>query len=359
MMPEEAIKGFTEQIHSLWIGPELEKRTKAGQLPAGFQIYRCLIRMPQDAPALVEFNQEVRWVAKVKVPGGRELQVGEPAYLHDVERIEDVEPPKVGGVRVAFIYLFWDGTRYEIVFDFTPNTPPHLAGPEDQNWELGKHIADSLQAVVTEHAVRIHDAVQADLRKIGLWAAPALLPYPLSKMAILLHHGDLAGARALLVDHCTPDRLAALAAKWWSSPQFQQRRRLLEEVLSAHGAGQYCLTIATLLPQLEGIITDWIHTKATDIPWRQESKTKKFRELVSAGPPTTYTYQRIAETAVDFILSGPVLATFEKWFDSIDTSFANRHAVEHGKYNDGLYTEENSIKLLLLLDTIYHIIANR
>lgn len=118
--------------------------------------------------------------------------------------------------------------------------------------------------------------------------------------------------------------------------------------MGAHGEGKYCLTIATMLPQLEGIITDWICTKVADPPFRQESKTHKFRDLVSDGPPTTYTFQRIVASALDFIISGPVLATFRKWFDSIDTSFANRHAVEHGKYEDALYTEENSIKLLLM-----------
>jgi hypothetical protein len=358
MMSEEAAAGFARQIHELWVGPELEKRQKAGTLPAGFHIAKVLIRMPQDAPPIVEFNEEIGWEAKVKVPDGREIRPGEPAYLHDVERIESVEPPKVGGVRVAFVYLFWNGTGHQIIFDFTPNTPAHLSRPDDHGWDLGRHIADSLQAVLTEHVVRIHDAVQSDLRKIGLWAAPSLLPYPLSKIAILLRRGDEAGARALLVSYCTPQRLASLAGKWWSSPQLQQRRRLLEEVLTAHASGQYCLTIATLLPQLEGTVTDWAYTKAADVPFRQESKTKKFRDLVSAGPPTTYTFQRIAESAIDFILSGPVLATFQKWFDSIDTSFANRHAVEHGKYDDSLYTEENSIKLLLLLDSIYHIIAN-
>jgi len=54
------------------------------------------------------------------------------------------------------------------------------------------------------------------------------------------------------------------------------------------------------------------------------------------------------------MLTGPVLRTFDKWSVAIDNLFPNRHVVEHGKYDDSIFTEENSIKLFLLLDTIYY-----
>jgi hypothetical protein len=56
-------------------------------------------------------------------------------------------------------------------------------------------------------------------------------------------------------------------------------------------------------------------------------------------------------------LNGPVLSTFKDWQMKIDNSFPNRNAIEHGKYDDSFFTEENSIKLFLLLDTIHSIIA--
>jgi hypothetical protein len=48
-----------------------------------------------------------------------------------------------------------------------------------------------------------------------------------------------------------------------------------------------------------------------------------------------------------------VLSSFTDWSMKIDDTFANRHVVEHGKYEDSVFTQENSIKLFLLLDTIY------
>ena len=58
---------------------------------------------------------------------------------------------------------------------------------------------------------------------------------------------------------------------------------------------------------------------------------------------------------MDFILEGPVLKTFKRWNDQIDDAFPNRHVIEHGRYDESLYTEENSTKQFLLLDTVYHI----
>ena len=56
-------------------------------------------------------------------------------------------------------------------------------------------------------------------------------------------------------------------------------------------------------------------------------------------------------------LGGPVLETLGSWLERIDEAFPHRHVVEHGKYEEALFTEENSIKLFLLLDTVFHIIV--
>lgn len=198
------------------------------------------------------------------------------------------------------------------------------------------------------------------LQKIGLWVAPALLPYPISKIVKHLVEGDIDGARATLLEYCTPEYIDSLSSKWWTVEQFGKRKKLIQRALDAHKGGQHDLSIHALLPQIEGIITDWIYTKLpeNEIPYRQESKTKKFKDLVLNRPTTTFTYRRIVESAVDFIVRGPVLKTFKRWLAQIDEAFPGRHFVQHGKYDDSLFTEENSAKLFLLLDSVYHIISS-
>ena len=72
----------------------------------------------------------------------------------------------------------------------------------------------------------------------------------------------------------------------------------------------------------------------------------------------TSTYKQVVGSLSTFILEGPFFGTFDQWLASIDPIFPNRHVVGHGRYEPGFYTQENSIKLFLLLDTIYRVIAS-
>ena len=223
---------------------------------------------------------------------------------------------------------------------------------------MGDMIADFQQRILTEKVIRILDKELALLQEIGLWAAPALLPYPLNKILYQLSKGDTEGARKTLVEYCTPEFIESLSSGWWAIKQLEERKELIQEALNAHKRGQYRLSIYALLPQIEGIITDWIHTRVpeNEIPRRQESKTKKFRDVVLGRTSITSIYKRVVESAVDFTIEGPVLKTFKNWFDELDDVFPGRHFLLHGRYDDSLFVDENSIKLFLLIDTIYRII---
>jgi hypothetical protein len=111
------------------------------------------------------------------------------------------------------------------------------------------------------------------------------------------------------------------------------------------------------LPQIEGVISDWAYAESGgNIPFRQVSKTKTFRDLI-LNRLSSFIFNAVVESTVDFILKGPVLKDFKEWSVNIDNTFANRNVIGHGKYNESFFTEENSIKLFLLLDTIYTVMA--
>jgi|WetSurMetagenome_2_1015567.scaffolds.fasta_scaffold02433_10 hypothetical protein len=363
MLSKKGAENLFKQINSIWIEPEVLRRKEAKTLLKNFKLWRCLIKLPKAQPSIIEFNNEIEWKAWLKLVPGTTLTGGQAIYLHEVQQIAAVSLPEVNGERVAFIYLFWNGNSYEIIFDFTPNAPEETLSKEEIKTEelsLGTAIAQSLQAIIVERTVRIHDGSQMQLQKIGLWAAPALLPYPLSKIIKQIEENDISGASSSLVSYCTPQYIERLSSKWWNLEQFDMRKKLLQDALYAHKMGKYGLSIHALLPQVEGIITDWVYEKLPESevpPWRQESKTKKFRDLILDKPLTSFTYKRIVGSAMDFILSGPVLATFREWTKKIDEAFPNRNVVGHGRYEESLFSEENSIKLFLLLDTVYHIIS--
>lgn len=360
MLDEKGVQNLFDQVYKLWIEPEVTHRKQTDSLPEDFRIFSCLIRLPKDQSPIVEFNDEIRWVASAKIAPKASFRKGQPVFIHEIQKIEAVSPPEINGQRVAFIYLFWTEYAYKIIFDFTPNVPEEITSEEEKGaWNLGKTIAESLQAILTEKVIHIHDNTQMQLQKIGLWAAPALLPYPISKIAKQLEEGDTENAYNTLLEYCTSEYIEKLSSKWWTIKQFKMRKELIQDALHAHKEGRYRLSIHALLPQIEGIITDWIYTKLPEkeVPYRQVSKTKKFRDLVLEKPPTTFTYKRIVKSAVDFIVDGPVLETFKRWTDEIDQAFPNRNVVQHGKYDKSLFTEENSVKLFLLIDTVYYTVS--
>ncbi len=361
MFDDEGKKIFFQELHKHWIEPELSNRRATGSLPENFMIYRCLIKLPHDNPPIVEFNDEIGWLTKPELAPGISMEEGQVILLHEIRGVKEVLPPEINGKRVAFIYLFWNGRSYNSVFDFTPNTPDELVGEiADQEFSLGTVIAEDIQAIFTEKAIHLYDNIQTELQNIGLWAVPSLLPYPITKIIKAVNDGDNDSARTVLIDFCTSEFLNNISSKWLNVVEFKVREKLIKDALHAHLEGRYGLSIFALLPQIEGIVTDWVYTQIPpeQVPWRPESKTKKFRDLVFDKASKTYTDRRILESTFEFVLNGPVLETFDNWLKVVDIAFPNRHAALHGRYEEMSYNEENSIKVFLLLDTIYHIIIS-
>jgi hypothetical protein len=363
-MDAEAASTFFEQVHSTWIKPEVERRASLNTLPTDFKIYRARILLPKGAQPVVAFNDEIAWLCWMDVGEPGSVNVGDLVYWDQVRRIKSVAAPLVDGAPVAFVYLFKVTKGYQFIFDFSPNLPDEIAADlPPRNWDetFGPAIASTLQDGLVERSVHLDEMVTAQLSALGLWPAPALVPFPFRDIVRRVAEGDTEGARRTLVTHCNPAFIASLSEAWWNAPEFAHRRTLLSEAVRAHSEGRFVLSIPALLPQLEGLITDWmIRTSPNEaLPFRQEPKTKKFRETLLKTEGKSFVFRRVVEASLQFILEGPVLSSFQQWHDAISGVFPHRHVVEHGRHEDALYTEENSLKLILLLDSLHFMMAGR
>jgi hypothetical protein len=121
MIDKQTGDHFIDQVVSNWISPELKKRALAGTILESFELQRCLIRMPFQKPAIVEFNEEVNIIANLKVRMETSYEKDDILYLPDYDGVESVEAPQVDGVRVAFIYVWRSKKGYACCFDFLPN----------------------------------------------------------------------------------------------------------------------------------------------------------------------------------------------------------------------------------------------
>ncbi|MEI7015021.1 hypothetical protein [Leptospira licerasiae] len=352
-------------FHNLWIIPEIEKRRKEGTWSDDSRIEKYLIKLPKNAPPIVLLNDEVIFNVRVRKPKDISIQEGDPVYLHQIENIESVELPSIDGERVAFVYLFPSGKKHSLVFDLTPNLLSHLEESklkEEAALQCENAIALSLRDMINGLTFQISASFQKPLTDFGLWPIPALMPYPLSAIVEALSQENKDKATTLIIERCTPEFLSILISKWKNSKLFQVRSMVFNEALDSHNNGKFLSAIRTLLPELEGIISDWVESNLAPSetpPFRQESKTKKFRDLVLKESDLNPIFEGIVNQAIDFIIQGPVLETFKSWKQAVSANFPHRHAISHGRLDSELYTEINSIKLFLLLDTIFYILEDK
>jgi hypothetical protein len=344
---------FLEQIDKNWIQPELDRRRAAGILPDGFAIYQALIRLPYGREPVVQFNQEIGWSAKVSIAPDAKLGKGDLVYMHHVQKVDTVDPPTHEGKRVAFVYLWHrGGGNYRILFDFSPNSPNY--DPATHDWPHGQLVAESIQEMIEEHVVKMYEPREKDLVRLGLWAARRIVPYPLSEIVRRVGDGDEAGALGYLNDFFTEERITEIVTSWLTNPVFSSSWPVFESALSSIGHGNVIGAIYTLIPQIEGVISGWLFSvlPAEDVPFRPETKAKRFVDTLRAAGPRLYATNRMIDALGSFLVEGPVQSVFKNWLATLDPSFPNRHAVSHGRFEQELFERTNLIKLILLLDSI-------
>lgn len=353
MLDERGLQ-TARNIHDQFIQPEIERRREVGALSDDFRIRECLIRLLKGQAPIVDFNNEVKWRAEPKLAPGLDLQqfeFGRVVHLHEVVAFNRVYPPEVDQRRVAFIFLFWTGTEYAAVFDFSPNLPDF---DPDSEFDLGQVIADHLNNKIVEITVSLSKSNQKQLQQIGLWPVTSLLPYPISLIIERIGSGRLEEARQILIDHCNIRFINELVETWQPIQAFERRIALFREAAAVHANRQHYAAIYTLIPQIEGVISDWLLSVLgpNEMPHRAESKIRQFQVLIKNTPQFSVAYREALEAVCQFLLQGPPLQSFKQWLDEIDPSFPGRHSVLHGRYEDQVFTEENSIKLFLMLDTL-------
>ena len=342
----------------IWIKPEIQKRKKMGKIDNKFVFKKCLIKMPNNKPAIVEFDKEFGWVAVARKDHDASFEENDPIHNYQINEIINVQPPKIDNRPVAFIFLHFVKEQWNIFFDFSPT---HSDKNESENeWYMGKTIANSLQKSLEEQTAIDARMTTKPLNDAGLWSIPALIHYPMSKIVYQLSVSDKDGALNTLENYCNPSFLNNRIARWSNNTLFEKRKRVFQEAYETHKQELYTQSILSLLPNIEGIITDWLHeTQSTSekIPYRLDKKMELFYSKISNSNLATPD-NLIIESTIQFLQTGPLFQPSGRWKKQDNARFPKRHSAEHGKYDDSMYTKLNSIKLLLLFDTLHYLFSN-
>lgn len=342
------------EIDKYIVQPELAKRFAPSAPPDRVSIREVLIKLPPGRDPIVQFNSEIKWGASVTLAPNVEAPVGHELQLYEFEKVHAFKPPKYDGKFVSFIYIFWAGGSYNVSIDVRPS----VRGFDDSSIEfvLGEEIVNHLKYKLIEALAELCQSGRSQLAEIGLWPILSLMPYPISEMLNRIRQGMLDEARELLVDFVDAEFIKeSLLDTWNIIGAFDARRPLFEEALQCHAEGMYLASISTLVGHIEGTISDWlldVLPSGNDLKRGINSKLEQFQEILEKIPHIEYAHKLALDEALEFLREGQLLQKFVRWNDTIDSSFPARHAIQHGKFVSEIFTQENSVKLFLMLDTI-------
>lgn len=335
------------------IQPELERRSSHN--PVDFSdVSRLMILFPNEGVPIVELNDEVRIVYAVEETEGVPRQRGERLTAFETKQIKEILPPTIEDRRVAYFYAWRVPEQILFTFDFSPNWPDFDTATQKLTAQLHRHLTFKFLERILEAILHAEE----NLQKIGMSVGLTLLPYPINTMVRLIDAEMTSVAMLVLKDHCDPAFITSLVDKWFSLGCFLDRKPLFVETLQAFEMGQHHLVINALIGQVEGVITDWLYDVLEDQEETNfespKQKFNRFKRIMYSIVPFERVESLLVRSACDFLTSPEAILRRFRWDDpNLNTRSLSRHAIQHGKYVREDYTQENSIKLYLLLDNIH------
>ncbi|MBY0148597.1 hypothetical protein [Neobacillus niacini] len=142
----------------------------------------------------------------------------------------------------------------------------------------------------------------------------------------------------ILIQKFNEETIKVILRKWIRLDWLHNRLPILNEGIEAHNNRKFFSSIATLLPQIEGIIVEnFNHTG-----WLKQDKLKSYIESL-LNEKGTFSF----DNAVQLFFFNVVLSSFQH--GQVLESPLSRHAILHGA-DTNYGTELNSLRCIILLD---------
>ncbi|MBW1939412.1 MAG: hypothetical protein JRI67_11760 [Deltaproteobacteria bacterium] len=197
------------------------------------------------------------------------------------------------------------------------------------------------------------DAVEAF--KAAGWPIAPSMPSDLIERVVAMHkQGKTQYISRTIIGHYQRNShqyLIETVESWKSHPLFAPRMHILNDALQAHCRGMYTLSVPALVPQIEGVLNDYVLTNGL------VAKFGKIQQVYEAaiGDVDEYGLSKwvIASTLLYQLQTNTYVFTdFEiELKKSVNTRQVTRHTVSHGvalKYDRPIH----SLKAFLLLDAL-------
>ncbi len=196
------------------------------------------------------------------------------------------------------------------------------------------------------------------------WAFPFDVPLDITNKIIKLYKSEnYDEIDNIMVNLIEKEDLKEFINKWFKNKYFYERKGILNEAIEAHINGKYSLSIYTFIPQIEGIIWDFLLEQYPDFKKliKEEkisgSSIKKFKylqEFFSENVKINFIFKPFFENVIS--KKYPLYNDVDDFTKLDNIVQPNRHVILHGIITDNFINEINSLKLIYLLDFIWYTI---
>jgi hypothetical protein len=345
------------QILEIFVIPEIEKRIANGKieksdLPLEIRQFRAIQKKLGDHnyTPIVEINAEVNIILKVK--NKKPFTPGMPVTLADIDPAECyLQPPQYDGKPAGYFYWFSNFLDSILIFDLEYNAQDDFA--KDLQGKMQFPILDILNAQDFLKVVRPLEKFRA-LSDNNWPPAPGYIP----TIMRLLHDDPKLLGNDSFIDVVSgiynSDYWKNKLDFWVQTNFFPKRVPYIERAIKAHYTDDFITSTYVLVPQFEGIITDYLHRNLESIPDEFIKKIKALNDICLSRKILLYP-KEVLEVILDYLENGSFWARSES-IDNPKVSI-NRHGILHGVFTD-FECKEISLKYLILFDALAYILLN-
>jgi len=258
--------------------------------------------------------------------------------------------------------IFQEQTRQmqQAVQSFHEQTARQQKAAQHAIASLGESVRRSL-----EEARVASQTAGTPLTQAGFWIPPSAPLRLLHSLRTLIDEGrdTPESIRQIMVDYYEADHfnfLRDMVRDWKRNPYFADRMHIINDALEAHIEGRYTLSIPTLLPLVEGILTDIVGRRATRADggirgWAGDALERLYSDSLREAyrdAVITYVTGITVYGSVDSAYFTP--QRFPEWLELnglTGDQVLQRHAILHGVQID-YASRENSLRAFFLLDVL-------
>lgn len=205
--------------------------------------------------------------------------------------------------------------------------------------------------------------IAGPLKAAGLWLPPSAPVYLISLLSAMVREGtaDAPGVQKTILHFYAADdaeQLRQVVSDWSGNPALAKHQQIIRDAFEAHVAGKYTLSIPSLLPVVERLLTS-LHGASASSGGMKDIATQHIQSSYGDF------MRESSKDAVLHYITGTSLwgnvpsqyftvEAFPAWLASqglTERDVVNRHAILHGVQVD-YAGEDNSLRVFLLIDVL-------